>query len=332
MSTKRGRKAKITTVSQTQKKSTLKVYSASSSKKKQSQDSEPDDVIILRLKVDINNLNNSNNGPMPYSSSGYEYEHFTENMMKSHPNSDTSLYKQPSLTSDQMSATSINIANDLNSFEPNVMNQIVDSMVEYSEAKKHKKWPKQVNIACYWCSEYFDTIPVGIPVKVEVQKIGVGKKQHLKRIYSCEDNYCTFECAVADLFKHKRGNFRERYSLLCFLYKEAHNLPKVKKIKSALPKKALARYGGPHSIDKFRQISQIDEVTYSVIDPPMIPVLSQLEINHMDFTVANRENSYIPIRKQLSANLVTNPIRQFQPQISATGIHNNNTLLRYMKE
>ncbi len=338
--TKRGRKPKIIThqpplgLSSEQSQSELKVYSTTNTKKKskqvKQQESDIDEVIILRLKIDINNLTNNTNTPMPYSTMGYEYEHFSENMLKTRPNIDTVQYKQKH--SNDPVSTSINIANEIDTeHDTGVLNKVLDSMLEYSEAKKHKKWPKHVNIACFWCSEFFDTIPVGIPVKVETKKVGIGKKQKTKNIYYCEDNYCTFECAVADLFKQKHGKFRESYSLLCSLYKEAHNLPKVKKILSALPKKALARYGGPHSVEKFRELSKVDEVTYTVIDPPMIPVLSQIETNYMKFNDANRSNSFIPINKQLTSNPVTNPSSNYQVPMSSTGIHNNNTLLRFMK-
>lgn len=334
--TKRGRKPKIITQQQQsessfeQSQNELKVYSTTNTKKKSKQESDIDEVIILRLKIDINNLNNNTKAPMPYSSMGYEYEHFSENMLKTRPNIDSVQYKQKQ-SLDQVS-TSVNIANKIDEeHDVGVMNKVLDSMLEFSEAKKHKKWPKHVNIACFWCSEFFDTIPVGIPIKVETKKVGNGKKLKTKNIYYCEDNYCTFECAVADIFKQKHGNFRERYSLLCSLYKEAHNLSKVKKIMSALPKKALARYGGPHSVEKFRELSKIDEVTYTVIDPPMIPVLSQIETNYMKFSDANRNNSFIPINKHLISNQVTNPSSSYQVPMSSTGIHNNNTLLRFMK-
>ena len=342
VSAKRGRKAKLTTSSSAatdSQKSELKVYSSgktSTTKKKQTkhQSQEPDnlEVIILRLKIDLKNTKGNIKGPLPYSALGYEYEHFTENMDKSPPEADDNFYKQNTIT-DQMVSTSINIANELDMVENTAMSSVVDSMLEYTEAKKHKKWPKHVNIACYWCSEFFETIPVGVPVRVEIKKTGSGKKQTTNNIYYCEDNYCTFECAVADLFKQKKGNYRERYSLLCFLYKEAHKLPKVKKIKSALPKKALERYGGPHSVDKFRELSKIDEVVYSVVDPPMIPVLSQLESNYMEFSVANKANSYIPINRQLASNTAAHPMMNApNMKYASSGIHTDNTLQRFMKE
>lgn len=336
--TKRGRKAKVTT-SKSTTKSDLKVYSASTTtKKKQTkktqepQDDTSNDVVILRLKINIKNLKGNNTAPLPYSSMGYEYEHFTENMTKAPPKVDNNFYKQQSIT-DPMTAASINIAKELNMLENSAMNRVVDSMMEYTEAKKHKKWPKQVNIACYWCSEFFETVPVGIPVKVETKKVGTGKKQKTRNIYYCEDNYCTFECATADLFDKKKGNFRERYSLLCSLYKDANDLPKMKKIKSAFPKKALDRYGGPYSIDKFRELSKVSGLIYTVVDPPMVPVLSQLESSYMDFRPATKINSFIPTNRQISGPQTGHTtLQNTKTQFTATGIHNNNTLLKYIKE
>lgn len=341
---KRGRKAKVTTTADESKESTkseLKVYSSTATTKKkrqtkkQTQQAEQEtstDVVILRLKIDVKNLKSNHNGPLPYSSMGYEYEHFTENMSKAPSEISEDFYKKQSIT-DPMTTASINIVQELNMIENTAMNRVVDSMVEYTEAKKHKKWPKQVNIACYWCTEFFESIPVGIPVKVETKKTGTGKKQKTKNYYHCEDNYCTFECACADLFDKKRGNFRERYSLLCSLYKEANNLPKMRKIKSALPRKALAKYGGPHSIDKFRELSKVSCLKYIVVDPPMVPVLSQLESNYMDFSPATRSNSYIPINRQMSTNRTAmSSMHRPKSQFTATGIHNDNTLLKFMKE
>ena len=338
---KRGRKAKVTKAGTQQsesKNSDLKVYSAST-KTSSTADNFPitDDVIILHLNIKLDdNGTASLKAPMPYSSMGYEYEHFSENMKKKTDEIMEDFYKQPVMSDKDASAASIQIANklDYSGVNNTTMNRVIDSMVEFIEAKKNKKWPQHVNIACFWCSEFFDTIPIGIPVKVITKKTGTGKKQQTKNTYYCEDNYCTFECAVADLFKQKRGNFRERYSLLCNLYKEAHNLPRLKKVKSALPLKTLERYGGPLSIDKFREYSKIDEVVYTVVDPPMIPVISQLESNYMEFNVASRNNSFIPINKQ-----VTDPNSQqmhsaMKPRshLSQTGIHQENTLLKFITE
>lgn len=336
---KRGRKAKITTSKSENSltklsKKDLKVYSASGDSPTSEQNS--DDVIILRLKVDIKNLKTRSKVPIPYSSMGYEFEHFTENMSKPPPSTQQKEQLKQIEQSEQsaLTAMSTKIMQQLNAVENKVMNRVIESMLEYSEAKKQKKWPNHVNIACFWCSEFFDTIPVGIPRKVETKTLGLGKKQHTKKMYYCEDNYCTFECATADLFHQKRGNYRERFSLLCSLYKDAHNLPKVKKIKSALPRRALTRYGGPHSIERFRQLSKQDNVVYNVVEPPMIPVLSQLESNCMDFNTANRSNSYIPINRQLgnipSMNTSMQPLKS-QFSTPSSEHHNSNTLLKFMK-
>ena len=325
---------KRTRKSKTDAKAPLKVYTAKMKAKATAQQDDQDGVIILHLRVNVNK-HTTKSTPLPYSTMGYEYEHFSENM-----DTDTiapqgqaqqsQFYPPAPPTTEAEKVVSLAIAQELDA-DDMAMGRVLDSMVEYSEAKRHKKWPKHVNIACFWCNEFFDTIPIGIPVKVEVTKIKKGKKQTEKHVYHCSDNYCTFECATADLFKNKTGNYRERYSLLCALYKEAHNLPKIKRIRSALPKRALQRYGGPHSVEKFRKLSKIDEVSYSVIEPPMIPVLSQIETSYMEFNVANRNNSFIPINKHLSSNPVTNPAMHRPPRSNASGIHSNNTLMRFMK-
>lgn len=346
---KRGRKARITktksqndiSLTSSSSKKDLKVYNAVSASP--SSENKTDEIIILCLKVDVKNLKKRSSVPIPYSTMGYEFEHYNDNMIKSMSQNNAFYKNQLSQQQEQQSASLSDISNkiveDMDTVENKVMNRVIESMMEYSEAKKQNKWPRHVNIACFWCSEFFDTIPVGVPKKVETKKVGVGKNSHLKKLYYCEDNYCTFECATADLFEKKRGNFRERYSLLCCLYKDAHNIPKLKKIKSALPKRALVRYGGPHSIKRFRELSRQDKVVYNIVEPPMIPVLAQMETNCMDFNTANRSNSYIPMNRQVG-NIppMSSSVQQIKNQsniqsnMQSNIQANNNTLLKFMKQ
>ena len=63
-------------------------------------------------------------------------------------------------------------------------------------------------MCCFWCSENFDSMPVGIPMK------------KVDNTYYMYGNFCSPECAAAYIFDNKMftNDCWEKYSLLNLIY------------------------------------------------------------------------------------------------------------------
>jgi len=87
-------------------------------------------------------------------------------------------------------------------------------------------------------------------------------------------NFCSPECVSAYNFDSNNNDnvMWERYSMINYLYSNnvSNNF-----IKIALPRLSLKRFGGPFTIEKFRELSGCK--TYKITTPPMVPIIPSLE-------------------------------------------------------
>jgi len=144
-----------------------------------------------------------------------------------------------------------------------------------------KEWDTCSDLACFYCTEKFQTMPVGIPLR------------HIRGKYYCKDNFCSFNCAAAYIFSgfDTRYHFKkwEYYSLLCLLAKEINekidtdNCEKNKKIiyvKLAEDRNLLKKFGGPLTIEEFRKQFNFLDKKYSLLYPPVSCMYPQTEVAH----------------------------------------------------
>ena len=145
----------------------------------------------------------------------------------------------------------------MNNFEKN---KVLPIMLEYNEYNKKKEWPSNVNMCCFWCSESFDSVPVGIPMK------------KVDDTYYMYGNFCSPECAAAYLFDNKMfiNDCWEKYSLLNLIYGNDES------IKLAPSKLCLKKYGGRLNIDEYRNICTKFNKSYKLLLPPMISILPKV--------------------------------------------------------
>lgn len=142
------------------------------------------------------------------------------------------------------------------------------------------EWVKKTDTYCWWCCHNFDTIPIGLPEKY------INDIFHL---YGC---FCSFNCAQAYNLNTNDNKIWERYSLLNFLKKKICDSNNIQYknydyIYSAPPRQSLNIFGGPMTIDDFRNSLYTLTKNYNYILPPMIPLIGILEIIPQELTPTN---------------------------------------------
>jgi len=119
----------------------------------------------------------------------------------------------------------------------------------------------KTDISCWWCCHSFDVYPVSMPLKYN-DKTGVFK------VKGC---FCSFNCAKTyGITTQKNIDI----GLFCLLHKMLCGT--IKTISKAPPKEILQKFGGPISIEDYRQ--SFDTVrTYKFNTFPMVFIPSQVE-------------------------------------------------------
>ena len=141
-----------------------------------------------------------------------------------------------------------------------------------------KEWDLSSDSCCFNCTEKFQTVPIGIPVR------------YFRGKFYCKDIFCSFNCAAAYIFAgyDMRYNFKkwEYYSLLCLLaskiHKELHEEDKSQsiRVKIAEDRNLLKKFGGPLTIEKYRENFYTLDSQYSTLYPPLCCMYPQAEIAH----------------------------------------------------
>lgn len=114
--------------------------------------------------------------------------------------------------------------------------------------------PVSTDAMCQWCLHTFDTPPVGMPSGL----VRDGK-------FVVSGVYCSMECAAAHNFDrhHASHSAYVRHSMLCELASSAARTVDPVHIRPAPPREMLRAFGGPFTVDEFRD----RERAYTVIYP-----------------------------------------------------------------
>ncbi len=119
------------------------------------------------------------------------------------------------------------------------------------------------NIKCWWDTYSFNTPSVKMP------------ESYFNGIFNCIGNFCSWECMMAYNIDINDENISKRTSLIYMMYKKTYNSYKI--IKQAPSWKILIDFGGPLSIDEFRENLISNSLDYTYIKPPMISRISYIE-------------------------------------------------------
>lgn len=162
----------------------------------------------------------------------------------------------------------------------NVLKKVkILKMMQADDSKK--EWDTTTEHACFYCTEQFQTMPIGIPIR------------HIRGKFYCRDNFCSFNCAAAYIFSgfDTRYHFKkwEYYSLLCLLAKQINDLidsehginnQKIIYVKLAEDRNLLKKFGGPMTIEEFRKQFYFLDKKYSLLYPPVSCMYPQTEVAH----------------------------------------------------
>lgn len=142
---------------------------------------------------------------------------------------------------------------------------------------------EKTNIACWWCSYNFDTIPCFIPDRYVNDKFYV---------FGC---FCTYNCAMAYNLNMADRKVPLRNSLIKELFTRIYK--STEQIYPAPQKELLQKFGGPLKIEEFRDNKFLCKKEYKIHLPPLIPLLPSVEEIYRD-PAENPKNIYKKISKK----------------------------------
>lgn len=118
----------------------------------------------------------------------------------------------------------------------------------------------KTNIACWWCCHPFDTFPVCLPEKY------IGKDD----IFKVSGCFCSFNCVLSFKIRRKDSNC----DLVSYLHKRLTG--SFKTLTKAPPPYCLEMFGGPISIDRYRESFDTGD-KISILVSPMVFIPTQIE-------------------------------------------------------
>jgi hypothetical protein len=122
----------------------------------------------------------------------------------------------------------------------------------------------KTNIACWWCSHNFDSLPCFIPDRFCDGKYFV---------FGC---FCTYSCAMAYNLNMNDYRVSIRVSLIKKLCSEIFGTANVP---TAPPRELLTYFGGDMNIDEFRNQLVLHKKEFKAKIPPIIPLLMSVDEN-----------------------------------------------------
>ena len=147
---------------------------------------------------------------------------------------------------------------------------------------------EKTNIACWWCTYNFDTVPCPLPEKYY---------NDTYYIFGC---FCSFECASHYNLKMDDSNIWYRYSLLKKLYNVIFD--NDNEICLAPPREAFDKFGGPLKYDEYRKNCKKCPKEYRFIMPPMTSIVPLIEEGMRDTTKVNISLADINKKNKLGRN------------------------------
>ena len=137
------------------------------------------------------------------------------------------------------------------------------------------------NICCWWCCHAFNWSPFMIPIKRVADKFDA---------IGC---FCMPECATSYIFWSgtRNGDPWRQYSWLHEIVHKTVN-GESRKIRHALPRETLKMFGGPYTIEKFRERSDNYHLQVKITSPPINPtngVTQEMLVENMS------KKKYVPL-------------------------------------
>ena len=140
-------------------------------------------------------------------------------------------------------------------------------------------------LLCWWCCHSFEPEQrVVLPHAFE------------NGVFSVSGNFCSFSCVLSYNFNLKDVTTSQRTTLINLMYKKITDSDD--KIIPAPPKELLKAFGGPLSIEEYRNDSITIGLERRVFLPPYKSILYVVDEDNRTYTkVENKNNLYIPLNK-----------------------------------
>ena len=132
---------------------------------------------------------------------------------------------------------------------------------------------EKTDIACWWCTHNFDTMPCFIPEKL---------LDNTYHVFGC---FCSFNCAAAYNLQMENSYMWDRYSLLkklCNTIQGNNN-----EITIAPQREVFTKFGGVLTYEEFRKNCRTCIKEYRFIMPPMTSIVPLIEEGYTDSTKVN---------------------------------------------
>ena len=144
------------------------------------------------------------------------------------------------------------------------MNSMRFETSDGKQAMQGSAWPISTSVWCHHCCHPFSSMPLGLPVKYDAKK----------RAFAVTGVFCSWECMKAFNCFSGEHNHADCSMLICLLYKHITG-GKMEHIGRAPPRWSLKVFGGPLTIEQFREQSK--QFVTMTVAPRMIPHCSRLE-------------------------------------------------------
>lgn len=136
---------------------------------------------------------------------------------------------------------------------------------------------EKTDVACWWCSYSFENVPCFLPEKM------------VNNVFYVFGNFCSYNCAAAYNLDINDYRVWERYGLLKKLYNLIYD--KSDEIIVSPRKECLSKFGGPLSIEEFRNSLLVNTKEYRLVMPPMKSIIPFIEENNDVTLIKKRFNT-----------------------------------------
>lgn len=140
-----------------------------------------------------------------------------------------------------------------------------------------------IDVLCHWCIHPFKNKPVGLPTSYKHNKFDI------------TGVFCSPECACAYNFNSNNifDDIWYRYTLLNLMCSQLYNSSNIV-IKSASSRYTLNIFGGPLTIEQFRNNNINYSMDYKILEPPLVTLMYQIN----EISISPKINNFIPIDKE----------------------------------
>lgn len=139
-------------------------------------------------------------------------------------------------------------------------------------------------VCCWWCTHSFTWSPYALPVCRDVHD----------DTYNTVGAFCSPECCAAYLFdgNNRYGDPWKQYEML---HRMVHKLVEGTRvrIKLAPPRETLKKFGGPYSVEQYRQLLNDYRADVRITVPPIKPLQTITEETPTDYTKPKKK--FVPI-------------------------------------